>query len=107
MQNFTTFLLRHTTTSQPTAPLHHHARSCLSTFLTLPLKSPLRPLPRPINLQIKNIVPLIPAAHHIVELLRLNARIQIQVAIRDPFLALHLVAHGCARGIEEEGGALG
>lgn len=63
-------------------------------FILLALKRHLRPLPCPIDLQVEHIVPLVSTANDIMELLRLDACVEIQIGVHNAFLALNLLSDG-------------
>ena len=96
---------RHSVRSISFRLLWRHASLPRTRIVHTLLEHRLRSLPSPINSQIENIVPLI-VAHDIVELFRLDTLIQIQIRVRDAFLALYRVADLSASGIEEEGSSL-
>ena len=70
------------------------------------LKGSLGTLSPPVNLEIEDIVSLIPVSDNIVELLRLDTSIEIQITVDDAFLAADLFANLRASWVQEEAGSL-
>lgn len=94
------------TPSSSGVEIGHAVFASKRSLVLLAVERHLRPLPRPIDLQIEDIVSLIPTANNIMKLLWLDASIQIEVCISDAFFALDLIAYWSTGGIQEQTGAL-